>query len=101
MPDLILQGDILKVEGIGFPVLTVSKDFFNQTGKVIVCPIIENANASPLHFKLSLNKKDGFILCEQLRYLDLSIRHFKKIASLSPMERMEIADTVQCIFDYV
>ena len=34
------QGDIIKVEKIKPPVLVVSKDFFNESGEIIGCPII-------------------------------------------------------------
>ena len=31
----IYQGDILKIENISYPVLVVSKDFFNRSGEII------------------------------------------------------------------
>lgn len=31
----IHQGDILKIERVKFPVLVVSKDFFNQSGELL------------------------------------------------------------------
>lgn len=45
----IHQGDILKIEKIKHPVLVVSKDFFNNSGAIIGCPIIENSTIGPLH----------------------------------------------------
>ena len=38
------QGDIIKVEKIKPPVLVVSKDFFNESGEIIGCPIIGDSN---------------------------------------------------------
>ena len=43
------QGDIIKVEKIKPPVLVVSKDFFNESGEIIGCPIIADSNEGPLH----------------------------------------------------
>lgn len=40
----IEQGDILTVERIRGSVLVVSKNFFNTTEEVIVCPIVKNAS---------------------------------------------------------
>ena len=39
MKEPVHQGDIIKVENIKSPVLVTSKDFFNQSGEVIGCPI--------------------------------------------------------------
>ena len=36
---MIEQGDMLRVGGINYPVIVVSNNFFNQSGKVIACPI--------------------------------------------------------------
>ena len=37
------QGDLLKIDGIQQPVIVVSNDVFNQSGKAIVCPIVQSA----------------------------------------------------------
>ena len=39
--ELLHQGDILKIEKIKHPVLVVSKDFFNSSGEIIGCPIMD------------------------------------------------------------
>lgn len=49
MLEQIHQGDILKVERIRYPVLVVSKDFFNTSGEIIGCPIYIKSTKSPLH----------------------------------------------------
>ena len=45
----ISQGDILNIERIKMPVLVVSKDFFNQTGEIIGCPIYKNGEPGAFH----------------------------------------------------
>lgn len=95
------QGDILKVEGIRFKVLVVSKDFFNSSGKALVCPVLKEAIRGPLHINILINtKKNIFVLCEQLRYLDLQTRGFSKISSISFSDLMNISDAIQGIFEY-
>lgn len=42
------QGDILKIANIKHPVLVASKDFFNTSGEIIGCPIINNSKPGPL-----------------------------------------------------
>lgn len=41
------QGALLKVEGLAHPVIVVSNNFFNQSGKVIVCPILKKSSQRP------------------------------------------------------
>ncbi|MCC8102255.1 MAG: type II toxin-antitoxin system PemK/MazF family toxin [Clostridiales bacterium] len=96
----ISQGDILKVEKLSFPVLVVSKDFFNRSEQIIACPIQERAIADPLHIPVAWNDTEGIVLCEQLKLLDLRIRGYKKIGELKIERIMDITDAIQSIFDY-
>ena len=74
------QGDILRIEKIKHPVLVVSKDFFNMSGEIIGCPVISNTNPGPLHIWTSVGEEiEGYIQCEKLALLDLSIRGHKKL----------------------
>lgn len=99
MPD-IEQGDIIKVEKLPFPVLIVSKDYFNRTERAIACPVMETASPDPLHIPVSTKDCRGIVLCEQLKFLDLRIRGHKKISELEIDDIMNITDAVQGIFDY-
>ena len=95
------QGDILKIEKIKHPVLVVSKDFFNTSGEIIGCPIINNSNPGPLHIWISTENTEGYIQCEKLALLDLSIRGYKKVDRLSISEMMNVSDAIQGIFEYI
>ena len=93
------QGDLLKVGGIAYPVMVVSNDFFNRSGKAIVCPILKNVIEGPLHIRLKGGMVEGFVLCEQVRYVDLSARHYSKITSTRYDDIMDISDAVMGMFD--
>lgn len=95
------QGDVLKIEKIKHPVLVVSKDFFNTSGEIIGCPIINNSMPGPLHIWMSTQNTEGYIQCEKLALLDLSIRGHKKIDRLPIYEMMNVSDAIQGIFEYV
>lgn len=95
------QGDVLKVEKIKHLVLVVSKDFFNASGEIIGCPIIKNSKPGPLHIWVSAENTEGFIHCEKLALLDLSIRGYKKTDSLPISEMMNVSDAIQGIFEYI
>lgn len=101
MAEAVLQGDILKIEGIRYPVLVVSKDFFNASGEIIGCPVYASATKSPLHIQVSTTETKGYVQCEKLTLLDLSVRGYKKTDALALEERMNIVDAVQGIFDYI
>lgn len=97
---LIEQGDMLRVSGINYPVIVVSNNFFNQSGKVIACPIVKKAMEGPLHIKLKDSSVDGIVLCEQVKYLDLKARHFSKLTATHYFDIMDISDAVMGMFDY-
>lgn len=98
---IIHQGDILKIENIKHPVLVVSKDFFNTSGQIIGCPIIQNSIPGPLHIWMSTKETEGYIQCEKLALLDLTVRGYKKTDYLPVIELMNISDAIQSIFEYV
>ena len=95
------QGDVLKIEKIKHPVLVVSNDFFNTSGEIIGCPIINNSMPGPLHIWMSTENVEGYIQCEKLALLDLSIRGHEKIDRLPIYEMMNVSDAIQGIFEYV
>lgn len=95
------QGDILKIEKIKHPVLVASKDFFNTSGAIIGCPIINNSKPGPLHIWMSAESTEGYIQCEKLSLLDLSIRGYKKIDRLPTSEMVNVSDAIQGIFEYI
>jgi len=94
------QGDLLRISGIKYPVIVVSNDFFNSSGKSIVCPILRDAPEGPLHIRLKDSEVRGVVLCEQIKYVDLSARHVSKLSASHYFDIMDIADAVVSIFDY-
>lgn len=59
------------------PALVVSNNTFNRfTDLALVCPITLTERESPLHVELDdRTKTDGFIMCEQVKSLDLKARN--------------------------
>ncbi len=101
MTEQLHQGDIIKIENIKHPVLVVSKDFFHTSGEIIGCPIFQKSLEGPLHIFISTEKTNGYVQCEKLALLDLTIRGYKKTDKLSMPEIINISDAIQGIFDYV
>lgn len=103
MKKVLSQGDIIRIEGIKNPVYVASKDFFNSSGLIVGCPVFETgiSTESPLHILIETDTMRGKIQCEKLRTLDISIRGYKRISSVSVSDRINISDAIQGIFDYV
>lgn len=94
------QGDLLRLSGISFPVMVVSNNFFNDSGKAIVCPINKHPVPGPLHIELNDCPVEGYVMCEQLKYIDLSSRRIAKVATAHYSDIVNISDAVMGIFDY-
>ena len=94
------QGDLLKISGQKYPVIVVSNDYFNRSGKAVVCPITSTAAKGPLHIPIKDAQIEGYVLCEQVHYIDLTLRHFSKLSSTPYFDVMDISDAVIGIFDY-
>lgn len=97
---IVKQGELLRVDGLRWPVVVVSNDFFNTSGKAIVCPILDNAVEGPLHISLSGGPLQGLVLCEQVRFVDLNARRFSRVGEMSYYALMDISDAVMGMFDY-
>ncbi len=96
----IEQGEILKVENIKYPVLVVSKNFFNRTEQAIVCPIIQDKPDDPLHIPFMAEKLSGTVLCEEMKLMDFRYRGFSLLDRIAYSDIINITDAIQSIFDY-
>ena len=103
------QGDIIKLdfnpqsghEQAGYrPAVIISTDFYNTvTGLVIVCPITNTDNEFPLHVPLDdRTKTKGFVLCEHVKSLDLTLRGYKFTERMPRDVLDEVIDTVYSEF---
>lgn len=98
MKETLHQGDIVKIERIKSPVLVTSKDFFNQTGEIIGCPILQDSSASPLHIKIRTDSTEGYVQCEKLSLLDLNVRGFLKTDRILMEDIINITDAIPRYF---
>ncbi len=99
--EILHQGDILRIENIKHPVLVVSKDFFNTSGEIIGCPIMNNSIPGPLHIWMATEENEGYIQCEKLALLDLAVRSYRKVDRLSISDMINVSDAIQGIFEYI
>ncbi len=95
---MVEQGSILKVEGLSFPVLVISKNRFNETGHVYVCPVLEQGSQATLSHSIG---DYGFAVCDNFKRLDLGTRRHQEIGILPLSQMLPVLDRVQSIFDYL
>ena len=98
--EMIRQGDVIKIPGLHFHVLVLSRLFFNQSGIVIVCPVLEKALPDALHFPITYEDRKGIALLEQMKSLDLTSRLYRHIGTIDFEQIQDISDAAQGIFDY-
>ncbi len=96
---MVNQGDIIKVDGIKLNMLVISRDIINENEVCIVVPLSSNFSESVTHIKNSFSKE--LLITEQLRYMDLTSRYYKKLGNLSLEEMQNVVDVVQGLFDII
>ncbi|MCL2366370.1 MAG: type II toxin-antitoxin system PemK/MazF family toxin [Oscillospiraceae bacterium] len=83
------------------PVIVVSNsDFHLLTGSklAMVCPITNTSRTNLLHVPLDRNTQTtGFIMCEQVKVLDITTRNYKFIEKASPATLTKVLSKVQAI----
>lgn len=93
------QGDIITIEKMKGYFLVVSKNFFNATEQVILCPIVQNTFLDPLHIKIETDEVQGVVMCEQMRLIDLRCRGYSKVDRIHYPDIIDVTDAIQSIFD--
>ena len=100
MISVIHQGEVLELEAGKQRILVVSRDFFNQTGLCVVCPVTAAEEEDPLHIRVTFGNTEGTVLCEHLKTMDLKKRHYRTCGTLELCQIQDVSDAVQAIFDY-
>ena len=94
---MVEQGDIIKIQGIQQSALVVSKNLFNRTGHVIVCPVVSEDTSATLAYPIDT---DLYVLCDNLRQLDIDSRGYSVKGRVSLADMVNIIARVQSLFDY-
>ena len=82
------------------PAVVVSADLFQRrVGLAVVCPITTTDRGFPLHVPLDERTRTaGFVMCEQLKSLDLASRRATRLERLPPDVLEEVVDIVAGFF---
>ena len=94
---MVEQGDIIKIEGISQTALVISRNLYNESGHVIVCPVITGVSLTAFSFPI---KEDEYVLFDNPRQIDLTSRGYTIISRISLANLIQIVDRLQSLFDY-
>jgi mRNA interferase MazF len=102
---MVKQGDIIKIdlnptkghEQSGFrPVVVINNASHSRASNMtIACPITSTNRNNPLHVELKGLQTTGFVMCDQIRAIDIRARNYKIIENLGEEILWEICDIAQ------
>ena len=96
----IQQGSILNLTDTNQNVLVLSREFFNRTGMLIVCPVLKKTKRAALNIQITADNYTGVAVLNQMRGIDIRARHFSVLGLITFEQVQNISDAVQDIFDY-
>jgi len=67
----------------------------------IVCPITNTNRNNPLHVELKDLQTTGFVMCDQIRAIDIRARNYKIVETVDEDTIWEICDIAQGSLDIV
>jgi mRNA interferase MazF len=108
---MVKQGDIIKInlsptkgrEQSGYrPVIVVNNAAHSSASNTtIVCPITNTDRNNPLHVELKELQTTGFVMCDQIRAVDIRARSYKIIETVDEDTLWEICDIAQGSLDII
>jgi mRNA interferase MazF len=106
---MVKQGDIIKLdfdpivghEQSGYrPAVVVSNSVFGRSSiMVYVCPVTNTFRNSPLHVKIDNHLTTGYIMCDNMRAVDLAKRGFTAYDRLDLATLVKVITTIQASVD--
>jgi len=101
---MVKQGDIIKLdldptkgrEQAGYrPALVVSNGSFSKASNmIVVCPITNTDRNNPLHIPLEGLTTTGFVMCDQIKAIDIRARTYKIVEAIDDDTLWEVSDII-------
>ena len=106
---MVKQGDIIVMsldptkghEQSGYrPALVINNAVHSKNSSMtLICPITNTNRQNIMHVKLTKTKTKGFVLCDQIRAVDLSSRKFKTLEVMDYDTLWDVCDIVKGAVD--
>ncbi|SDB56452.1 PemK-like, MazF-like toxin of type II toxin-antitoxin system [Pseudobutyrivibrio sp. YE44] len=97
---MVEQGDILKIEKIPDPIVVISKTSYNETGRIIACPILNNSFSPHFDIEFKMDNKSVYVSCDNVKQLDLKPRFYSKKGTIPVGILLNIIERIEAIIDY-
>ena len=98
---MVDQGDILKVEGIKSQILVISKSLYNESGKVVACPLLNSQTDSSFLVEIQLADEKYFVESDSVKKIDIAKRGYRVVGRAPLAKLMIVLDMVQAIIEIV
>ncbi len=98
---MVMQGGVVSVPGIDLPVLVVSRTFYNESGKMLVCPIVREDPHTTMQEAIDTPAVTGYVLCDNIRQLDWKTRGYHEKGRISAAKLLMVLDSIQSILEYI
>ena len=106
----VRQGDVVKInfdpyighEQSGYrPAVVVSNRLSHGWISVVfLCPVTHTDRKNPFHHKLNgYDFVDGFVLCDQIKSMDLAAREYHVIGHLKDQDISEIIEKIEMLIE--
>jgi len=106
---MVKHGDIIKLsldptkghEQAGYrPVLVVNNASFSKASNmVVICPITNTNRNNVLHVLLENTITTGFVMCDQIKAIDLKARDYTVVEAVDADTLWEVADIIRGFTD--
>jgi mRNA interferase MazF len=106
---VVKQGDIIAIdldpikghEQAGYrPALVINNAMHSKNSSLtLICPITNKNRQNIMHVKLTKTSTTGYVLCDQVRAVDLSDRKFKTLETLDFDTLWDVCDIVKGAVD--
>ena len=97
---MVEQGDIIQIEGMNSPIVVISKTSYNETGRIIACPIYYKSMSPFFDIEFKFEDKTFFVLCDNVKQLDLKPRFYSKKGTIPIGTLLKTIETIEAIIDY-
>ncbi len=98
---MVEQGDIIKIEGVRDLALVISKNYYNESGKVFLCPIYEKDLGTAFSMEMELNDTKFYVCCDAVKQMDIDAREYTKMGHLHLGKLIQVINLTQSIMDYI
>jgi mRNA interferase MazF len=104
------QGDVVKVsfdpqmghEQAGYrPAVVISNRLMNdRLSLVYMCPVTHTNRNNPFHYELKgYSFVNGYVMCDQMKSMDINSRIFTKVGSLKDTDIREIISRIEMLIE--